>query len=67
MISIVSDWSRRTFSDPELSTLLLTIFLSALFVIFMGDILAPVFASVIIAYVLEGVFFALIAWECQEV
>ncbi len=59
MISIVSEWSKRTFSDPELSTLLLTVLFSVLFVIFMGDILAPVFASVIIAYVLEGGVFYL--------
>lgn len=54
MISVLSEWSKRTFSDPELSTLLLTLVFSTVFVVFMGDILAPVFASVIIAYVLEG-------------
>lgn len=59
MISVLSEWSKRTFSDPELSTLLLTLLFSVGLVALMGNILAPVFASIIIAYILEGGVFSL--------
>ncbi|MCB1760505.1 MAG: AI-2E family transporter [Gammaproteobacteria bacterium] len=48
-------WFKRYFSDPEVA--FLTVFLLIFFavVLTMGDMLAPVLASLVIAYLLEGV------------
>ncbi len=54
MLNIVIDWSKRVFSDPELSILMLTLFASLGFFWFFGDVLAPFVASVVLAYVLDG-------------
>ena len=50
----LTQWFKRYFSDPEV--LFLTIFLLIFFavVLTMGDMLAPVLASLVIAYLLEG-------------
>ena len=53
-MGIVTDWFRRYLSDPQL--VFLTLLLLALFavVLTMGNMLAPVLASMVIAYLLEG-------------
>ena len=50
----LTQWFKRYFSDPEV--IFLTIFLLIFFavVLTMGDMLAPVLASLVIAYLLEG-------------
>ena len=50
----LTEWFKRYFSDPEVA--FLTIFLLIFFavVLTMGDMLAPVLASLVIAYLLEG-------------
>ncbi|MBK1719303.1 AI-2E family transporter [Thiocystis violacea] len=53
-MNIVASWFKRHLSDPQivfLGLLLLTVFA---IVIIMGDMLAPVLASIVIAYLLEG-------------
>ncbi len=54
MIEFVSDWYQRHFSHPQ--AVLLVVFLVASFVLvfFFGDMLAPVLAALVIAYLLEG-------------
>jgi len=54
MIKFFSDWYRRYFSDPQ--AILLALLLALLFgvVIYFGNMLAPVLAAMIIAYLLEG-------------
>lgn len=51
----LTDWFKRYFSDPEV--IFLALFLLALFgiVLTMGNMLAPVLAAVVIAYLLEGI------------
>jgi putative permease len=51
----ITAWFKRYFSDPQI--VFLTLFLVFLFgvVLTMGDMLAPVIASVVIAYLLEGI------------
>jgi putative permease len=51
----ITDWFKRYFSDPQI--VFLTLFLVFVFgtVLTMGDMLAPVLASIVIAYLLEGV------------
>ncbi len=47
-------WFRRTFSDPQLVVLLTLLVFGFVVVLTMGDMLAPVLASIVIAYLLEG-------------
>ena len=54
MLGIIQDWSKRTFSDPEVSILLLTLLSSVAVFFFFGEILAPIIASIVIAYILDG-------------
>ncbi|MEW8507531.1 MAG: AI-2E family transporter [Candidatus Thiodiazotropha sp.] len=54
-MQVVTNWFKRYFSDPQI--IFLTLFLLLFFgiVITMGDMLAPVLASIVIAYLLEGI------------
>ena len=58
-MQVITDWFKRYFSDPQI--IFLTLFLIIFFgiVITMGDSLAPVLASLVVAYLLEGVVSAL--------
>jgi putative permease len=51
----ITAWFKRYFSDPQI--IFLTLFLVSVFgvVLTMGDMLAPVLASIVIAYLLEGI------------
>lgn len=55
MLHIFSTWFRRYFSDPE-AVILLLLFVAAIFLLaWVGDILTPVLASLVIAYLLQGI------------
>ncbi|GMR20025.1 MAG: AI-2E family transporter [Gammaproteobacteria bacterium] len=54
MIQVISDWLRRYFSDPQAVYLAVLLVLGFSIVIFMGGMLLPVFASIVIAYLLDG-------------
>ncbi len=54
MLRVFKTWVDRYFSDEEAVVLLLIIGLGLGFVMLWGDIMAPVIASVILAYVLQG-------------
>jgi len=53
-MEVIREWFRRNLSDPQV--VILTAFLigGTLTILYMGRILAPVLASVVIAYLLEG-------------
>ncbi|MET0024920.1 MAG: AI-2E family transporter [Sedimenticola sp.] len=51
---LLADWFKHYFSDPEVVFLALALVVGFAVVITMGDMLAPVLASVVIAYLLEG-------------
>ena len=51
---LITDWFRRTFSDPQVVLLAVLLGTGFLVIIYLGDMLAPVLASVVIAYLLEG-------------
>ena len=53
MFKIIRKWFHRYFSDPEAVLLFVLLVLGFGIIIFMGNILAPVFASIIIAYFLQ--------------
>ncbi len=51
---LITDWFRRTFSDPQVVLLAILLGTGFLVIVYLGDMLAPVLASVVIAYLLEG-------------
>jgi len=54
MIKLFREWYGRHFSDPQKLTLLLLIGLGLALALFIGDILAPLLVSILLAYILEG-------------
>ncbi len=55
MIDVLRDWYDRHFSDPQAIILALILLIGFLLIAFLGKVLTPVIAAVVIAYVLEGV------------
>ncbi|MEJ2566593.1 MAG: AI-2E family transporter [Gammaproteobacteria bacterium] len=54
MTEIISRWFKKYFSDPQGIILALLLIFGLVVVVFFGDMLAPVLASIVIAYLLEG-------------
>lgn len=54
-MKIVSDWFQRLFNDPQAVILTVVLVLVTSVILVMGRDLAPVLASMVIAYLLEGV------------
>lgn len=54
MLGLINDWYEKHFSDPQVVILALLIFSGIAIIFFLGNVLAPVLASIVIAYVLEG-------------
>lgn len=59
MANVIGRWVKKYFSDPEGVILAVLLVLGFATIILFGDMLAPVLASVVIAYLLEGVVRAL--------
>jgi len=55
VIDVLRGWYERHFSDPQAVILALMLIFGAALIAFMGNVLTPVIAAVVIAYVLEGV------------
>ena len=53
-MSVIRAWWARYLSDPQVVLLLLFLAIGIIAVTFIGDILAPVIAALVIAYVLDG-------------
>jgi putative permease len=54
MLEVVGNWFRRHFSDPQVVMLATLLLVGFIVVIYFGAMLAPVLASIVIAYLLEG-------------
>lgn len=54
MIDVIKGWFEKHFSDPQAIILVSILVLGAILVLYLGSILTPVLAGIIIAYVLEG-------------
>ncbi len=54
MIEYIRHWYQRHFSDPQVVILALFIIVGFAIVLLAGDLLAPLLASIVIAYVLDG-------------
>ncbi len=54
MIQLVRNWLNRYFSDPQVIILGFLLFLGFILVFMLGGMLTPVFVSIVIAYLLDG-------------
>ena len=52
---VLTNWIKQTFSDPQVVFLSLFLLLAFVLIISVGDMLMPVLASAVIAYLLEGI------------
>jgi len=55
VIEVLRGWYKHHFSDPQAVILALMLIFGVALIAFMGNVLTPVIAAVVIAYVLEGV------------
>ncbi len=55
MSDVIRKWIKKYFSDPEGVILAILLILGFAIVIFMGEMLAPLLAGVVLAYLLEGI------------
>jgi len=53
-MNLISNWFRRHFSDPQVVILAILLLIGSVVIIILGNMLAPVLASVVIAYLLQG-------------
>jgi putative permease len=58
-VELLKDWFRRSFSDPQVVILGLFLVIGFAIIIGLGAWLAPMFASIVIAYLLEAVVYRL--------
>ena len=54
MFEFINSWYRRYFTDPQAALLVVLLVLSAVVLLTMGKMLAPLLAAMVIAYLLEG-------------
>jgi len=54
MFQQLKEWYREHLSDPQITILLMLLVCGFLLVVFLGNVLAPVLAAIVIAYLLEG-------------
>lgn len=52
-MTIIEAWWKRHFSDPETLWLFILLFFGLAMIVWLSDMLAPVFASIVIAYLLQ--------------
>ncbi|WP_295878966.1 AI-2E family transporter [uncultured Thiohalocapsa sp.] len=53
-MQVLGDWFRRHFSDPQVMVLAVSVVIIGAVVLVLGEMLLPVLASIVIAYLLEG-------------
>ncbi len=53
-MQVISDWFKRYFSDPQVTILAVLLLGGFLVVIYFGNMLAPVLAALVIAFLLDG-------------
>ena len=54
MIRYLQEWYRRHFSDPQVVILALILIIGFTVILMAGDIIAPLLAAIVIAYLLDG-------------
>lgn len=63
MANQFTKWIQKRFSNPELVTLLFSIFILIILFLLFGHLLMPVLVSIIIAYLLDGLVKRLTRWK----
>ena len=63
MFDALNKWYQRYFTDPQAVLLVILLGLGFVVIYFMGGMLAPMLAAVIIAYMLEGPVRKLTDWR----
>jgi len=63
MLAVLSQWFHRYFSDPQAVLLAILLLAGTTVLMTMGKMLAPVLASIVIAYLLEGLIANLQNWH----
>lgn len=63
MIQFIRNWINQRFSDPQVISLWLLIICGGFLIYLLGEMLIPVFASLIIAYLLDGMVCGLQRWH----
>ncbi len=58
-MNLIKEWFQRYFSDPQAVALAVLLLIGFSVVLFMGKMLAPVLASLVIAFLLEGIIHVL--------
>jgi putative permease len=53
-MNLIRSWFQRRFSDPQVVVLVVLLIVCSILVLLLGKMLAPVLASVVIAYLLQG-------------
>lgn len=66
MLSVIKYWYQRYFTHPEAGQLFIALLLFFVLVISLSNMLAPVFFSIIIAYVLEWGTNSLVNYKCPR-
>jgi len=66
MLNVVIESLKRYFANPEVAILWLFIIIVATLLAFFGKMLAPMLASIIIAYLLQGLVTRLERWHCPH-
>jgi putative permease len=54
MINLIKDWLNKHFSDPQMVILGFLLISGFIFIFYLGQMLAPMLASIVIAYLLDG-------------
>lgn len=67
MFTVLKQWYQRYFSDQEAVVLFFILFFSVVILSTMGHILAPLLASIVIAYLLEAPINLLVRWHCPRI
>ena len=55
MIDFIKEWFQRQFSNPQVVILALLLIIGFSIIVFLGDILLPLLAAIVIAYMLEAI------------
>ena len=66
-MELIRKWFHRYFNDPQVIILAVLLILGFTVILFMGNMLAPVLASVVLAYLLEGLVARLERWHLPRI
>lgn len=66
-MQLISDWFRRQLSDPQVVILMVLLIIGVTSILVLGNMLAPVLASAVIAYLLEGLVSLMERWKIPRI